>query len=325
VAFAIEAEGDAKLPLFLDEALAVASPDRFRGVVQAVLELVRDGRQVIYLAADPQDVAHWQAICTELGHTQPHVIDLADVRALATAALPGNLKVAPRPSVPSPEGHTAVEYAAILRVASFDAFAPIERAHLFHALRDNLPLLFRLLNTIGVNSIGSCDNLLGLEAPDRNSGWLTADEKARVAARIACTRAWHEAFRIGRGTRVDRDALIASGHVSSSYLDRLTAVAQDFDGDARRLIDALSNAASDPRTKGFRADKRLELESFLSERGYLDPRSPLDPAELRIRTLNAARPWIERGAITEAQVLDLIHVLTHSASSSDSGTRGNQR
>jgi uncharacterized protein YhaN len=60
VAFAQSAEIDAKLPLVLDEVLSATDPERFAAVADAVLELVKDGRQVFYLTCQPPDAAIWR-------------------------------------------------------------------------------------------------------------------------------------------------------------------------------------------------------------------------------------------------------------------------
>ncbi len=310
VAFALEAERGTRLPIFLDEALAVSSPERFRGVVEAVVDLVRDGRQVIYLAADPQDVQHWKVLCRELGAPLPQVIDLGEVRAIAGAALPKDLAVRPRSEVPAPGDLSSEEYARVLRVPALDPFQPIESAHLYHALRDELRLLHRVLAMVGSTSIGAFESIADLVRANDTRGVISSSELAAIGARIACTRAWYEAFRVGRGARVDRTALLASGVVSGNYLDKFMDLVKEVRGDARRFLAAFGSSPPDERTSRFREEKRIELEGYLASRGFLDTRPLLEAAVIRARVLQAAAPWIERGAISEAQVLDLVASLS---------------
>ena len=80
VAFAIEAEkGRTPLPLFLDEALTTADPDRFRAVADSLRRLSEeDGRQIFYLTAQPEEGRYW-------AEAAPAVIDLAASRRAGRA------------------------------------------------------------------------------------------------------------------------------------------------------------------------------------------------------------------------------------------------
>jgi uncharacterized protein YhaN len=317
VAFAIEAEQSVDLPLFLDEALAVADAERFRGAVEALLELAREGRQIIYLAADRIDVEHWKVLAPPSDATLLHEIDLAQVRGIASAAPLAELRLPPRATLAPPGARNSEEYAALLRVPSFDALQPIEQAHLFHALRDQLPLLHRTLDVLGVETIGAWESLLAAVPPSANGEWagFDAGERARIDARIACARAWHDTFRIGRGRRVDREALTGCESVSKTWLERLCKVAGEADGDARAIVARLENSAQDPDTKGFRADKKVELVTFFEANGYLDPRPRLPPEHIRAAVLEAARMWLACGVITQSEVLNLVHGLSHASES----------
>jgi hypothetical protein len=311
VAFAIEAERGVELPLFLDEALAVSDAARFSGAVEALLELARQGRQVIYLAADEKDVEHWKALVPPADASLLHEVDLAEVRRIASAASPVELRVPPRPAVPAPCEQSAEEYAACLGVPAFDPLEPIEKTHLFHALRDQLPLLHRALDVLGVETVGAWENVVAATRAPPNGACpgFDAVEQARIDARIACARAWHAAFNEGRGRRVDRDALSRSLAVSENYLDRLCELAKELDGDAPAIVDRLENPSQDPRTRGFRADKKDALATYLETNGYLDRRPRLAPERIRARVLETAQPWIDRGVITVQEVIALVHVL----------------
>ncbi|MBX3144464.1 MAG: AAA family ATPase [Trueperaceae bacterium] len=63
VAYALVEEtrsGREPLPLFLDEALTTADPERFSAVALSLLELAASGRQVFYLSARPEDAGAWR-------------------------------------------------------------------------------------------------------------------------------------------------------------------------------------------------------------------------------------------------------------------------
>ncbi|RMF85016.1 MAG: hypothetical protein D6739_05165, partial [Nitrospirae bacterium] len=298
VAFATHHEGEEPLPLMLDEALSVADPDRFAAVAAALLELAAAGRQVFYLTANPDDVARWAAVCRKAGADPPQVVDLAAVRT-GGAALQSTDLAAPREAepVPAPEGLTPEAYGARLGVARPDPARP-GAVHLFHLLRHDLPLLHRLLTGPRLATVGQWRTL-------RDTGGdagLGPGEAARLDALCDLAEAACAASRVGRGRPVDRAALEQSGAVSRRYLEPLAAVAAEVGGDARALLARLARPKDDPRTRGFRTDKRQLLEEYLRQEGYLDERPPLDAEGLRLRLLAELGPALEAGRLTPEEV-----------------------
>ncbi|HHN73935.1 MAG TPA: hypothetical protein ENK10_01775, partial [Acidobacteria bacterium] len=77
LAFAFEAEGRHRLPVWLDEALTAADPERFAAVADSLIEvMLREDRQVFYLSANPSDVEAWQQALERRGESRANVIDL---------------------------------------------------------------------------------------------------------------------------------------------------------------------------------------------------------------------------------------------------------
>lgn len=79
VAYAVTLEQTAGLepmPLFLDEALTTADPERFAAVARALLSLAAAGRQIIYLSARLDDARSWQEAARSVGESV-RVIELA--------------------------------------------------------------------------------------------------------------------------------------------------------------------------------------------------------------------------------------------------------
>ncbi|WP_440995876.1 hypothetical protein [Arhodomonas sp. SL1] len=276
VAFALEVErGAESLPLVLDEALTTADPERFRAAVESLHALADSGRQVFYLTAQPGDLAYWQE-----RDPQVHWVDLARLRRRAGAVeAPEALALPPTAEVPAPQGRTAEDYAMALGVPPVAPWEPPESLHLFHLLRDDLGLLYRLI-CAGIGRLGALESLLG--SPAANT-LLDDEEKGLLRRRAAGARAWLEAWREGRGRPVDRDALEASGAVSETFIDRVDALNRELGGDARALLDALEAGA----VSRFRSNAREELEEWLREHEHLDGREVLDEAALKLRVLAA--------------------------------------
>ena len=265
VAFAIEVErGRTPLPFFLDEALTTADPERYRAAVESLRRLSEeDGRQILYLTAQPDEAAYWAA-------ARPNVIDLAEwQRTGRAAAYPSELELPPAPpEPPHPGDRTPEEYAVVIGASPVDPWASPAGIHLFHVLRDDLDLLRRLLRA-EIDRLGPLASLLDSD----EAGLLLSDaEGSELRRRAAGVEAWVEAWREGRGRPVDREALEASGAVSERFLPDVSALAERLTGDARALLHALDEGAV-PR---FRARRHRQLEDWLAGRGHLPDTGPLD-------------------------------------------------
>ena len=276
VAFAIEAEkGRAPLPLFLDEALTTADPERFRAVADSLQRLSEEGgRQIFYLTAQPEEGRYW-------ADAGPTVIDLAASRRAGRAVtVPEEVGLPPAaPEPPLAGGLRPEEYAVRIGVLPVRPWEHPAGIHVFHFLRDDLDLLWRLLRA-GVERLGPLASLL-------DSGeatlFLTPDERALLRLRIEGARAWIEAWREGRGRPVDREVLAASGAITPVFIDRLVELAGEVDGDPRRLLQAMDTGAV-PR---FWGRNRQRLEEWLRENAYLDDAEPLDASGLERRVAMA--------------------------------------
>ena len=279
-AFAAEAEkGRTPLPLFLDEALTTADPERFRAVADSLRRLSEeDGRQIFYLTAQPEEGRYWAEADAGAGAgAGTAVIDLAASRRAGRAvAAPEEVGLPPAaPEPPPPGGMDPEEYAVRVGVDPVQPWGDAAGVHVFHFVRDDLDLLRRLLRA-GVERLGPLASLLG----SGEAGLiLSPEEQSALRLRVAGARAWAEAWREGRGRPVDRDALVASGAVTSVFLDRLAELAGEVDGDPRRLLHALGTGA----VRRFRGQSRQQLEEWLREHAYLDEADPLDAHGLERR------------------------------------------
>ena len=276
IAFAVEAEkGRTPLPLFLDEALTTADPDRFRAVADSLRRLSEEGgRQIFYLTAQPEEGRYW-------AEAAPTVIDLAASRRAGRAVtVPEEVGLPPAaPEPPDPDGLPPEEYAVRIGALPVQPWEHPAGIHVFHFLRDDLDLVRRLLRA-GVERLGPLASLL-------DSGearlFLSPAEQSSVRLRVAGARAWLEAWREGRGRPVDRDVLAASGAITPTFIDRLVELAGEVDGDPRLLLHAMDTGAV-PR---FWGRNRQRLEEWLRENAYLGDADPLDARGLERRVAMA--------------------------------------
>ena len=317
LAFAYQPEREAQPPLFFDETLSTADPERFRAVAQSLMVLVGEGRQVIYLTSNPSDAAVFGTVPDAGAVGPPRVIDLAAVRSRQSAVLDAaELEPPPALVLPSPEGKSSEQYGVELGVRLPDPYGPVEALHLFYLLRDDLSLLQRVLSATRVETVGRWASLVsrgGAEA------LLSPTIVRRIDTLVDCVRAIFEGWSIGRGKPVTREVLAASSALTSVFVDRLGDLAEDFAGDGDRLIVAIHDGF-DPRVKRLRGGSIEKLIAYLEDNGFVDPRPPLAQTELETYVLQAMAETIAAGRLTSAevcrQVRDLIAVFERSTAAS---------
>lgn len=304
------------LPLFLDEALTTSDETRFGEVAASLEQLVADeGRQIFYLSARRQEIALWERATGRA----PHVVDLAEVRFGQAAAGADDYAVPAIDPLPAPGDRSAEQYAATLGVPPVDPRGAAAGIHLFHVLRDDLPLLHALMEHWRITHLGALEALLASEAADK--AVPDAGMRSALAARCQAARRWTAIWRQGRGKPVDRGVLEASGVISDTFIDRVAELAEELDGDGSALIEAL-RAGRVPR---FRANTTDELAERLRANGHIDPTDPPDADDRERQTLQTAadlgrpeelRPlirWLERGANAETDVAEAGSAATASA------------
>ncbi len=287
-------QGGVSLPLFLDEALTSSDETRFGAVAQSLEQLAREeGRQVFYLSARQHEHELWQRLTGQA----PHRIDLARVR-FGRASTAADYTLPEAPQLPAPGTQSAAAYAAALGVPRLDPQQPAGALHPFYLLRDQLPLLYRLLQDWRIDALGSLRQLLESRAADALGD---AALQRRLRARCLLAEAWCAAWRQGRGRVLDRPALEASGAVTDAFIEAVDALTQSLGGDAQAVVRALRDGA----VKGFRKTSLERLEPWLLDNGYIDTRPRLD-ADARCR--EALRVALERASGADAsdlrQVLD---------------------
>jgi uncharacterized protein YhaN len=298
LAFATHAGRGHGVPFFLDEVLTTSDPRRFAAVARSLLVLVHEeNRQVFYLTSDPADAKRWNQVLAAAGRDPVEPLDLAAVRQRQTAAAEIEELVPPLPDrAPSPHGISAEEYGRQLLVEPVQPHRDVSRLHLFHLLHEDLGLLHELVQADATN-VGRWRNL----ARGGETGKLFgAGRAARVSALCDLAEAFFEAWRIGRGTKIDVEVLRAAG-VSETYLQRLGPLVDELDGDARRLLVTIERR-EDERVKRFRADTMEQLTGYLESHGYVDPREPLDEAAIVARVLSALAEHVEARRLSTAEV-----------------------
>ena len=295
LAFAFEAERDDPVPLWLDEALTAADPERFAAIAESLVGLTEaEGRQIFYLTADPSDIAAWQAVLERAGEPAAEVVDLGLLRR-GQATAPSVWEGPPPPSPPAdPSGMTADQYGAAIAAPRIDPFASVEAMALFHVLRDDLGLVAHLLEA-RIERVGQWRIYRRREAAELV---VNEEQARRIDAAIEGAESFLRNWRIGRPRPVDGEVLAVSGVLSERFLEQAIEVAAAAGGDAGRLVEALREG----RLKRFHRKKIDQLEEYLVAEGFLDPRASLDLTGLRAAVLGELKSRIAAGEITRSQI-----------------------
>jgi hypothetical protein len=302
MAFVELEEGDdgPQLPLFLDETLGTSDDQRARALIEAVLELVRAGRQVFYGTAQADEVAKWLDAAAERGLADAvQLVDLGAIRAgaapLDASARPGAMSRVPsapvdRPAVPDPAGQSHASYGRLLSPAPVLAQrTPLGATPLWYLVADVIVL--HALLTLGITTWGEW------QWYTECGGQLHAVERARVEHAWDEARAmaevlthWHGLAGAGHGRPVDRQALRASGAVSARFLDEVASLATACDGDAAVLLARLEAGA----VPGFGAARLTPLREALAESGHLATGVSYSAAEIRVSLLSRTADDVAR-------------------------------
>ena len=260
--------GGPDLPLFLDEVLATTDPDRYRAVVDAVQELIREGRQVIYLSSQPADAQAWRRFADD---PEPAIIELAPMPG-------GEFEFVLPPERTLPDTHLPPEqWARRAGVAALDPWSEADTVALFHLLRDDLDGLVALAR-LGIETVGEFEHAraVGVHLPCSE---ILAEG---LANRAAAARLWLQRWRRGHAPPVRDADLHASDAVSETFFEPVSLLNRELRGNARALITALR----DGRVARFRSGQVDKLEAYLAARGVLDERSAPTEAE-RLDALTA--------------------------------------
>ena len=287
--------GGESLPLFLDEALTTSDEDRFAVMAQTLSRLAEsDGRQIFYLSARRHEAALWERATG----SAPPVVDLAGIRKAAAPLSSAGTRIELPPSLPPPNGQDAESYAARIGVPVVHPRGDAGGLHVFHILRDDLPLLHRLMETWRMVTVGQLESLLASDAA--RVAISERQTRHRLLQRCKAARYWIELWRQGRGRTVGSAVLDESRAVSDIFLDRAANLARELEGDGEALVVALRAG----RLKGFRTSKTDRLDEWLAANGYIDDAAVLESEERRRLILQHIVPPAQTDADDVNRVVD---------------------
>ncbi|MWV38809.1 AAA family ATPase [Natrialba sp. INN-245] len=279
IAFVEQQEQGVRIPLLLDETLANTDDRRGKTIIESAIELARNGRQVFYFTAQGDEVAKWTAALEDTNGVNHEIIDLATVRNVENSVqIPDIDSIQSFTlNLPSPNGHDHASYKEALEVDSFNPHRGVGTAHLWYVV-DDVETLHQLLE-LGIEHWGQLNNLLQWG----NGDLLTVDSDQLTVAKenAVALDQFVDAWKVGRGKPVDREVLEASNAVSGNFIDEVSDLAKSANGDGRQIVEALHNG----EVNRFQSGKASELETYLEENGYIEPRNSLDHGQIHARII----------------------------------------
>ncbi len=300
VAFVESQETGPMVPLVLDEALANSDDVRARAIIDAVIRLAGEGRQIFYFTAQQDEVDKWKELLND-AQVDSKIFDLSRVENKQEFDEGYGEEVRP-PTVrrlPDPQGMSHEEYGEALGVdGGISPFKPVGGVHLWYLITEP-HALYKVLGA-GIDRWGQLKEL------ERRGGLASTglDEEifAHAEALAQALEALAQARAVGRGRPVERRVLEASSSVSETFIDEVSALCDELAGDGAKLLAALE----DGEVTNFRQKKIRELRDYFIEQGYLDPEEVLTPDEIWLRVLSAGAKWIEREVIDKGDLQALM-------------------
>lgn len=274
MAFVESQEQTVKFPLFVDEVLANSDDIRARAIIDALVQICKEGRQIFYFTAQSDEVKKWRQIleAEEVSYSMQPLANTKSVVPVTYAGGDGvSLELVNRVSEPNGRSHAA--YKDELNVPAFHPLIdPVERLHLWYLIEDT-KLLHACLAR-GIDAWGPFKTYL------TNGGQLSTGEadllkavqqKAEVLTQVL------ELYRQGRPQPVPPEALEQTDAVSDTFIEEVTALLQKVDGNPRKLVKGLQEG----KVSRFLTRKIEELESYFEAEGYIDASEEIPPLELQ--------------------------------------------
>jgi uncharacterized protein YhaN len=304
LAFVENVETGPKLPVLLDETLGNSDELRAGAIIDAAIDICRNGRQVFYFTAQGDEVARWQARIEAMPEGERPQVAIVDLAAIRQDAGFDRLP-APEPkalpearNVPSPDGIDRDTWRSLLRVPGIDVWAgssgPI---HLWHLI-DDPEILHRLL----VQDVSTWGQLAALARTGGTDGLarLGVDERIwdAATARVKLIESGIGMWRISHGRPVPLAELAESGIVDEGVVDEVGEILTRVAGDGERLLEELRES-DDPPIVG----KPLErLETWLIGEGYIPQGDPMPRQDLRTRLITVAKDDLRSGLLDGSDI-----------------------
>jgi len=265
-----------KLPVLADELLANSDDIRAKAIIDALVEISKEGRQVFYFTAQADEVAKWKAhldnqqdisykVCELAGEKNETIAYNAEKESFGSFELKQS-------EVPKPKNMSHEAYGELLNIPGFDPLLNIvDQIHIWYLLEE--PELIYNCLVMGIKYWGQLKSFL------ENNGQIEGfdeDIMQKLKEKTALLERFLELYKQGKSIPVSRETLEHSGAVSANFIETVNKKLNEVDKDPARLIRALRQGEVPRFTKA----KINELETYFLEHGFLSEEEPLDKQDI---------------------------------------------
>lgn len=297
LAFIESQEKDIKLPIMADEILANSDDQRAQQIIEALIEISKEGRQVFYFTSQADEIAKWQLYRDVDPELEIAMVTLGNIRNSyfdSTIHLQSDFELKAFTSYPEPGTMSRPDYGNALKFPVFNLLTDkAEQLHLWYLMED-LQLLYRCLQ-MRITTFGQLDSFK--QHKGTISG-LTDEIWQGLKKKVNLLNHYQELYVQGRPKPIDRQVLVESGKVSANFIDAVTAKLKELDNDPKKLLEALRLS----KVTGFREAKMDDLEQDLLEKGYLDVRPKISVDDIFI----LLRPYLSSFDFQEDEAISFL-------------------
>ncbi|MFW5805614.1 MAG: hypothetical protein ACOCVX_03705 [Bacteroidales bacterium] len=277
LAFIEHNESALRLPLLADELLANSDDIRAKAIINTLITISKEGRQVFYFTAQADEAFKWKTMIDEHPGISFKSIPLdknsTEVKPFSYAEKPAPLVLIHE--VPPPKGKSHSTYAREINPPHFDLLQDvISKLHLWYIIEDT-ELLYCCLKQ-GIAYWGQLQSYLRYNG---HIPGLTDTIKQKLQDKVTIISNFIESYRIGRPKPIDRSVLVDSSAISDTFIDDVDALLKQLNGNPEALINALKAG----KVSKFRTKNIEELNHYLEEEGYIDNADPLSNDEIKTR------------------------------------------
>ncbi len=277
LAFIESQESGIKLPILADEVLANSDDLRAKQIIEALVEISKEGRQVFYFTAQTDELKKWQEHLRDHPEIDGEIIVLKgqaneQIEYIASEQIE---KPTLSSDVLAPGSFSNEEYHKQLNPPQYSLLSQTPaQLYLSYLIEDN-HLLYGCLEK-GIHYYGQLKSFV------KHQGEIDglSDTALEVIERkVELLQFYQELYQQGRPKPIDRAVLQDSGSVSDKFINDVDEKLKELDNDPAQLINALRAG----EISRFNRSKIEELENYLFEHNYLDENEQLSPEDFRLQ------------------------------------------
>ena len=278
LAYVETVESSIKLPLLADELLANSDDERAQAIIESLIEISREGRQLFYFTAQTDEVDKWMTHLKEQPDLDYKIFQLNDGSNKShdySEFVPDPDSFRLNRKTPEPKEKSHKEYGEIIQKQPFNVLIQNTSELPLWYLIEDVDLLYSCLNR-GIKNWGQ------IESYFENAGKVQNLDTAifkQLNNRVELLKRFQELYRRGRSRPIDRNVLEASGAITPIYIERVSDKLNEFNSDPKQLIQALRAG----EISRFRVDYADSLEQYLIAEGYIDDQEVLESTDILIR------------------------------------------